>query len=114
MAQAPMIDGKHLSALMEETLRVQKDITETLIKHRSHILSLEFAVLAIAEQLVASGNFDSQKAAVRLVDLAQKIEPPQFRELAQPQSDRLAKKLLALSGPETPRPPHGSKPRIVK
>lgn len=93
---------------------IQKKMAQSLIDQRAQIISLQFAVLAVAEQLAAAGNLDASLAAQRIFDMAKTVEPEKMRAAVKPKATLLAARLDALSSPTTPRPPRGSRPRIVK
>lgn len=106
--------NEELPDLMQDMLRVQGDMAERLIEHRGYILAVELSFLAVVEQLSASGLVNARQAADRLIELSKQIEPPRFREKIESTVAATAKRLSALGEPKGPRPPRGSKPRIVK
>lgn len=103
-----------LTETMLDTNSIQSRMAKSILDQRAQITSLQFAVLAIAEQLVADGHLDASKAGQRIVDMAKQIDPEKMRDVVRPKAALLAARLDSLGGPVTPRPPRGTKPRVVK
>ena len=103
-----------LSDIMADMLKIQGDMAAKLVEHRGHIVAVEFAVLAVIEQLSASGLVNSRQAADRLIELSKTIDHKRFLEKIEPQINATASLLRSLGEPKDPRPPRGSKPHIVK
>ncbi len=100
-----------LVSLMEETLGVQRKMAESIIHQRAEIIAVQNAVLAIAEQLSASGSLDVQIASKRLLEMSDALTPQKMKDLGVIQ--RFAERLHRLQKPLDPLTPAGSKPRSV-
>jgi len=104
---------KTLTDAMIDANAAQKKMGANMIDHRAHLIAIEKAVLAIAEQLAANGRLDVGLAELRVKESAASIEHDVWREKVKPHAESIAARLGNLATPDD-RPPRGSKPRLVK
>lgn len=107
-------DIEELTESIQSCLAVCKEMSEKLIEHRGHMAAIELSIIAIAEQLAASGTINGKQASNRMLELSKAIEPPAFLEKIGKHIDARALRLRQLQGPEGPRPPRGSRPKLVQ
>lgn len=109
--KGPLID---LAETMIDATEAQSKMAKSLIDQRAEIISLQFAVLAIAEQLSANGNLDVPQVVQRLTDLAKSVESEKMKEIVRPKASLFAARLDQIRSQANPRPPRGSGPKLVK
>lgn len=113
MSRDDLGDVTGLMDLMDDVLKVQKKMGQSLPNQRGHIIAVQLAVLAIAEQLAEAGLLDPAKAGQRMFDLIKTIEPDRMQEQVKPYAALFAARLDQMSTkPRNPTPP-GTGLRLV-
>lgn len=103
-----------LQKLLMEANTIQKKMADSLVDQRSHIIALQLAFLAVAEQLAAKGDINIDLVVASVQRQASTIEPERMKASLEEKVSLLADALNRLAKPAGSPPPRGSGPKLVK